>query len=61
MQKRKNEQGMNIGQTITLAAATGTANAIALQDVAVGFGISIAIFGIVIATHQLRNNQKQGA
>ncbi|MEM9949992.1 MAG: hypothetical protein AAF846_00220 [Chloroflexota bacterium] len=60
MQKRKNEQGMNVGQIITLAAATGTANAVALQDVPLGFGISMMIFVPVLAIQFWKTNYKKG-
>ncbi|MGB7337871.1 MAG: hypothetical protein WBC91_03185 [Phototrophicaceae bacterium] len=61
MEKQTNSQNINMMSTLALAVGVGTANAVALNDPAVGFGISIAIFGTVIAVNKFKNNRQQGA
>lgn len=62
MGKRKRGERMNIATLIALAGGVGTANAIALDNVALGLGISIFITGIIalgIVISDLRSKAKR--
>ncbi len=57
MEKRKRRPGMDNATLIVTAASIGTANAIALNDVALGFGIALLVFGTVFVVRVIEESR----
>ena len=58
MEKKKSPFGMNNGTLIAVAVGVGVANGVALEDTAIGFGISIAIIGFVMLGRSIEASRR---
>jgi len=58
MEKLKRISGMNNGNLIAVAVGVGVANAVALDDIAAGIGIAVAIYFSLMFGRKLKTGNR---